>query len=162
MRNIEGYTNGSGYLFRSKSQEEQKIRQKWSFSRDCVARKKGESLGYTGSAGVFGGSRGTCTMSKHTNGPSGTPKNVEVNPKKAHQKRKKLGEGNEFHGVRVGQKGQGRCRSVSRDREETRYMTIGQRQRNLYLFWSKAQSEEKRHQIDAVEETAWRKKRESG
>jgi Zn-finger nucleic acid-binding protein len=90
------------------------------------------------------------------------PKNVEVNPKKAHQKRKKLGEGNEFHGVRVGQKGQGRCRSVSRDREETRYMTIGQRQRNLYLFWSKAQSEEKRHQIDAVEETAWRKKRESG
>jgi Zn-finger nucleic acid-binding protein len=90
------------------------------------------------------------------------PKNVEVNPKKAHQKRKKLGEGNEFHGVKVGQKGQGRCGSVSRDREETRYMTIGQRQRNLYLFWSKAQSEEKRHQIDAVEETAWRKKRESG
>jgi hypothetical protein len=36
------------------------------------------------------------------------------------------------------------------------------RQEECDLYWSKAQSKEKRHQIDAVEETVWRKKRDSG
>jgi hypothetical protein len=41
-------------------------------------------------------------------------------------------------------------------------MTTRERQKENDLYWFKAQSKEKRHQIDAVEETAWGKKRESG
>ena len=38
---------------------------------------------------------------------------------------------------------QGRCRSVRRDREDRRNRPMGKRQRNLYLYWSKAQSKKK-------------------
>ncbi len=54
------------------------------------------------------------------------------------------------------------CRRVGGDWGKGAHMTTRERQKENDLYWSKAQSKEKRHQIDAVEETAWGKKRESG
>ncbi len=83
---------------------------------------------------MFRGSRETCTMSKHTQGQSGTLFFFDLNPKKNNQKRQKRSEDNEFQTLRIGQKEQGRCRSVGRDREDRRHMTMGNIHRNFYLF----------------------------
>jgi hypothetical protein len=58
---------------------------------------------------MFGGSRGTCTMSKHTQGLSGTLNFFDLNPKKTNQKRQMRSEDNEFQILTVVQKAKGRC-----------------------------------------------------
>jgi hypothetical protein len=82
-------------------------------------------------------------MSKHTQELSGTLFVFDLNPKKTNQKRQKRSEYNEFQTLRVGQKEQGRCRSIGRDREDSRHMTMGNIQRKFYLFGPKPRARKK-------------------
>ena len=64
--------------------------------------------------------------------------------------------------MRGGERGHRDWGRVGGDGGKWAHIKTNKRQEERDLYRSKAQSKEKRHQIDAVEQTGWGKKRDSG